>query len=247
MVVRILKAAAVGVQAGVVGSESVALLAAVRFRRRVKFLKSFRPDAQVVLVGKILQVQFRSSALRNAHRRPRQLQRAGQPAVPPHHKPLPVVEHRLREVPPLRLARAGNGNGARHQIHFAGLNGNAHFGGGNRAELNGVRVAQNGGGHRPAQINIKPHIVAVLQEPETGVGVVPGADQIAPRPYRLQPAPASGALLRRPRRAGAFRRRAGQGCSQCQRRQRPDDAHVLEIAQLHCRIPRPALAPGDGG
>ena len=81
MRVRVGKAAAVGVQPGVVGCECVALLVAVGIHRRVGFLKGYRLDFQVVQVGKVLQIQLSGCALRNADRRALEFLRARKPQV----------------------------------------------------------------------------------------------------------------------------------------------------------------------
>ena len=174
--------AAVGVQARVVGGKAIALAPVVSLHRRIGALESYRLNFQTQQIGIVLQVQLGGSALGNADGRPGQFGCAGQIQIAVDDKALAVIIHSLGKVAPLGFPGSGNGEGAGNQIHFAGLEGSAHFGGGNDADFYGVGVAEGGGGYGAAEGNVKAHIAAVLQIAKASDGVVAGANQPAAFP-----------------------------------------------------------------
>ena len=81
---------------------------------------------------------------------------------------LAVVEGGHGEVAPFRVALGGPGHVAGNEVNLACLQNRSAVGRGNRHELDGFGVAQNGGGNSPAQVNIEADVAAVrIQVSET--------------------------------------------------------------------------------
>ena len=168
-----------GGQLRAVVGESVALSALVGGDDGGSVLKGQRLNVQPVLAGEVGQVKFGSGALGYADGGALQVIRAADAQFLVDHKALAVEEHGLRVVAPLSIAGSGPGNGADEHINFAGLDGGAALGGGNEANLNLAGVAENGGGHGPAEVNVKADVVAVgVQGAIAGDVVAAGANYL---------------------------------------------------------------------
>ena len=167
--------------------EGVALFGLIGGDHRVGVLERQRADVQAVLVREVLEVQLRRRALGHADARALEFQRAADAQILPHQEALAVVEHRLGVVAPLGVARRRPRNRADEHVHLARLDGRPALCGGDQANLDGVRIAQNRCGERSAQVDVKPGVVArFVQIAVAGHVVAARANDLAPALYGLQ-------------------------------------------------------------
>ena len=166
--------------------KGVALPAFVGGDHRFGALEGQRLDVQVVLVGKVLQVQLGRGALGHAHGGALQLQGAGDSQALVDHEPLSVVEHRLGVVSPLGVARSRPGNRPDQHVDLAGLDCRAAFGGGDQTNLDLAGVTQHSGGEGSAEVDVKADVVALaIQKPVAGHVVAAGAYDAAALLHRV--------------------------------------------------------------
>ena len=105
------------------------------------------------------------------------------------HEALAVVEHGLRVVAPLGVARGGPRDGANQHVNFAGLDGRAAFGRRDQANLDLVGVAQYGGGKGAAEVDVEADVVAVVVNVAVaGHVVAAGADDLVASANRVEAA-----------------------------------------------------------
>ena len=189
MVVRVGQAEAGADQAGAVGGQGFALSPGIGGVGGDVVREGEDGEVHIVLVGKVLQVQLGGGALLDANGASLEFQDGGDAQGLGHHETLAVVEHSRGEVAPLEIAGGGPGGVAGHHIHLAGLHNRAALGGGGGANFYGIGVAEDGGGHGPAEVDVETDdIAAFVQDAEPGNGVVAGADQDASGAYQVKAA-----------------------------------------------------------
>src|SRR5690606_33628243 len=104
------------------------------------------------------------------------------------HEALAVVKRRRHEVGgPVGFAGQSGGRVANEDVHFAGLDSRLTSGGRKGNELDGVGIAQHGGGDGAAEVDVKPGPVAAgVHVSEAEQSVVGPADEATALAHPLQ-------------------------------------------------------------